>query len=317
MTEQGRAKPRVGAKNQGSEATIPAKPASRKTFDAWLNSMKQKLPLNAPASTSAARTEPEQSEVSGLMPLDSDRTQLNRVPDDLLGKARRRESVPAEERKTAPPGPNAARSDDHTAVFRPPPELLARSRAAAQARKQAPPAKPAPEPVATPVAAPVAESVRRPVTAREPVAEPAPVVTAAAVPLPLAEHHSLAPDSITTEIALPATSAGHSSEPSLEIGTHYGAEPAAPIAPAPSVEAPAYPSSRPTAPDLSALAAQPFGAPARAEAAKPEEPAAPEAAAAIVEEPAPKGSAWLSWVVALVVLAGVAWLAYKRYYLHQ
>jgi len=155
---------------------------------------------------------------------------------------------------------------------------------------------------------------------QDPAHEPAPVVTATSRPLPAAEHHSLAPESITTEIALPTTSAEHSSEPSLEIGTHYGADQPAPrdqqVVPTQPPAAANYglESSRPTAPELSAWPA-PALAPDTVSELK--EPVAPAPVAAAAEEAAPRGAAWFSWLLALAVIAGVAWLAYKRYYLHQ
>ncbi len=240
--------------------------------------MKQKLPL---AKKPAEPSEPPSSTdtPSGLLSLESDRTQLKRVPEELLGSIRALEAEShALNVPSLDPPQDKAPAEEHTTVFRPPPELLARARAAANAAK----------------AARVAEPVDPAAQTRE-TERPAP---------PTAE--------LLESLADPAAPAAHSSEPSLEIGTHLGRDPNDSLPPFRDSSEFGRASSRPTAPhDEAPQRATPVESLAAAQAEAKATPQAPRGARELGPSAYPEPSGRINWILALVLGSGVAFAIWQ------
>lgn len=97
-------------------------PEKRQGFERWVASLKLGAPMRPPSSP------PPSSEGADGSPLtlDEQATLINRIPKEVIYKLRERDSQRA--------GSGMPKSDDSTAVFTPPPELLARAK-----RFEAPP----------------------------------------------------------------------------------------------------------------------------------------------------------------------------------
>ncbi|HEX6765000.1 MAG TPA: hypothetical protein VF103_05970, partial [Polyangiaceae bacterium] len=97
-------------------------PAEKKTqgFERWVASLKLGTPLRPPSNPPP----PTEGADGSPLTLDEQATLINRLPKEVIYKLRERDSQRA----------GIPKSDDSTAVFTPPPELLARAK-----RFQAPP----------------------------------------------------------------------------------------------------------------------------------------------------------------------------------
>ena len=97
-------------------------PEKRQGFERWVASLKLGAPMRPPSSPP-----PESEGAEGApLTLDEQATLINRIPKEVIYKLRERDSQRA--------GSGMPKSDDSTAVFTPPPELLARAK-----RFEAPP----------------------------------------------------------------------------------------------------------------------------------------------------------------------------------
>src|SRR6185503_903654 len=92
----------------------------RHGFERWVASLKLRSPLHPPSNPPPAAEGADGSPLT----LDEQATLINRIPKEVIYKLRERDSQRA----------GMPKSDDSTAVFTPPPELLARAK-----RFQAPP----------------------------------------------------------------------------------------------------------------------------------------------------------------------------------
>jgi hypothetical protein len=95
----------------------------RPGFERWVQSLKLGAPLR-PSSSPPPPTEGADGSIGSPLTLDEQATLINRIPKEVIYKLRERDSQRA----------GMPKSDDSTAVFTPPPELLARAK-----RFQAPP----------------------------------------------------------------------------------------------------------------------------------------------------------------------------------
>jgi len=263
-------------RESSQQAPVPAPSEEHESMDVLVKSVKQQL---APVSEPPA----DPFEFSRVMQRESDSTQISRAPQELLDESRSRESMPTA--RPAPPAPGEPRMDEHTAVFRPPPELLARSRAAReQAKQQA--KQPAPQAIEPRAEAPVPR-----------VETPAPKLFES-IPVP--------------EITAPV---GYTSEPALEIGTHFGADSshrdaheAKTVPPAEDAEPVERASSRPTSPHEEALPAA-SAVDLTVDSDPPQPVTHPSEAPVAAEVLARNG-----WgVLLLLVAAALAWYALRHY----
>jgi hypothetical protein len=94
----------------------------RQGFERWVASLKLGAPMRPPSNPPPAAEDADGSPLT----LDEQATLINRIPKEVIYKLRERDSQRA--------GSGMPKSDDSTAVFTPPPELLARAK-----RFQAPP----------------------------------------------------------------------------------------------------------------------------------------------------------------------------------
>src|SRR5688572_25390303 len=108
-------------------------PEKRQGFERWVASLKLGQPMRPSSSP------PPTGEDSDGAPLtlDEQATLINRIPKEVIYKLRERDSQRA--------GSGMPKSDDSTAVFTPPPELLARAK-----RFEAPPKPERSSPVSSP-----------------------------------------------------------------------------------------------------------------------------------------------------------------------
>ena len=265
------------------QAPVPAPSEEHESMDVLVKSVKQQL---APVSEPPA----DPFEFSRVMHRESDSTQISRAPQELLDESRSRESMPTA--RPAPPSPGEPRMDEHTAVFRPPPELLARSRAAReQAKQQA--KQPAPQAIEPRVEAPVPR-----VEAVVPRVETPSPKLFESIPVP--------------EITAPV---GYTSEPALEIGTHFGADSsqrdaheAKTVPPAENAEPVERASSRPTSPHEEALPAAP--AIDLTVESDPPQPVTHASEAPVAAEVLARNG-WS--ILLLLVAAALAWYALRHY----
>ncbi|HEX6271607.1 MAG TPA: hypothetical protein VFZ53_01135 [Polyangiaceae bacterium] len=95
----------------------------RPGFERWVQSLKLGTPLR-PSSSPPPPTEGADGTIGSPLTLDEQATLINRIPKEVIYKLRERDSQRA----------GMPKNDDSTAVFTPPPELLARAK-----RFQAPP----------------------------------------------------------------------------------------------------------------------------------------------------------------------------------
>jgi hypothetical protein len=97
-------------------------PEKRQGFERWVASLKLGAPMRPPSSPPPAAEDADGSPLT----LDEQATLINRIPKEVIYKLRERDSQRA--------GMGLPKNDDSTAVFTPPPELLARAK-----RFEAPP----------------------------------------------------------------------------------------------------------------------------------------------------------------------------------
>jgi hypothetical protein len=161
-------------------------PEKRQGFERWVASLKIASPLRPPSSPPAAAEGADGSTLT----LDEQATLINRLPKEMIYKLRERDSQRA----------GMPKSDDSTAVFTPPPELLARAK-----RFQAPP-KPersSPTSSSSPTTSSSPISSRAPISPKmmpprpqnsdnSPTARPPPIAAAAQANLSAAEAAAFA-----------------------------------------------------------------------------------------------------------------------------
>jgi len=120
----------------------------RQGFERWVASLK----LGAPMRPSSSPPPAEEGADAPPLTLDEQATLINRIPKEVIYKLRERDSQRA--------GSGMPKSDDSTAVFTPPPELLARAK-----RFEAPPKPERSSPVSSP----------SPVSSTSPTSRPPPL----------------------------------------------------------------------------------------------------------------------------------------------
>lgn len=124
-------------------------PEKRQGFERWVASLKLGAPLRPSSSPP-----PAEGADGAPLTLDEQATLINRIPKEVIYKLRERDSQRA--------GAGMPKSDDSTAVFTPPPELLARAK-----RFEAPPKPERSSPVSSPA----------PVSQTSPTSRPPPIGT--------------------------------------------------------------------------------------------------------------------------------------------
>jgi hypothetical protein len=225
-------------------------------------------PLGAPTSTGASRPAAKVNELEKLeLELDDQATHVHRIPKELINRMKERE----QERRAAAAAPAVEEdapssyeqeipdeqhyedlsgvNDDRTAVFRPPPELLAR------AKRMRPPAKPDPGSEAPTKPPPPLDADGGAGT--EPMAALAAAVARDARPLPavpsapmapVVAKAALAPGARPTQVApvprTPSKSPAHAAPAAAPAPARAPAAPVAAAAPEPAAAAP--PSARAT-----------------------------------------------------------------------
>ena len=254
-------------------------PEKRQGFERWVASLKIASPLRPPSNPPPAAEGADGSPLT----LDEQATLINRLPKELIHKLRERDSARA----------GLPKSDDSTAVFTPPPELLAR------AKRFQPPTKPersSPTSSPSPIPRPNELPTTRP---------PPPIASAAQAKLSAAEAAAFRSLESSEEEATTFYRPDSSRDPSS--GAPSSRDPSS-GAPSPGGTLPGFPSSVPPAVlqgDLSrpgdiqwidGLASSP---PSRPAEHLPTQPVVGSVA------PAERRLRWIAVLVAVVLLAGI------------
>ncbi len=257
----------------------------RDGFERWVASMKRDHQPVSPRSAALTPGTTPSAKPSTLekleLELDDQATHVHRIPKELINRMREREqareqakqaedSIPPSDEQEAPSDDGfsgmAAVSDDRTAVFRPPPELLARAKRMrppakpnpqSEAPTKPPPAPAADDPDARAAAAPaIPAAPMMPVMApisTAPGARPSPMTPAAPRPTPLVPKREVAPRATPpAPAARPAATAAPA--PVARTAPAANVAPASAPSSSPSTSPPPAPPSSPSASSNDAVA---------------------------------------------------------------